>query len=89
MDINEINIVTGELTKRHFGEDSLINSDAVGNLSDGAEWYAQRVVDLIRQRYTVAEELAIQRQRYDKPLEFDEYYNYCEECKLKAKNVQL
>lgn len=89
MDINEINIVTGELTKRYFGEDSLINSDAVGDLSDGAEWYAQRVVDLIRQRYTITEELAIQRQRFDKPLEFDEYFSYCEECKLKAKNVQL
>ena len=51
--------------------------------------YEDKVVESIRQMYTIDEELAIIRQRETKPTEFDEYFSYCEECKLKAKNVQL
>ncbi len=47
--------------------------------------YEERVVSLIRERYSLDEELAIQRQRDTKPEEFEAYFNYCEECKMRAK----
>lgn len=48
--------------------------------------YGQEVNRLIRERYkTVADELAILRQRDEKPEEYAEYTAFCEECKAKAK----
>lgn len=47
--------------------------------------YEQRVVQLIREKYTIDDELAILRQRDSKPEEFEDYNAYCEECKAKAK----
>ena len=47
--------------------------------------YDERVVSLIRERYSLDEELAIQRQRDTKPEEFQAYFDYCEECKQRAK----
>lgn len=43
--------------------------------------YAERVEYLIRKRYTISDELAILRQREDKPEEFEEYNEFAEECK--------
>ena len=47
--------------------------------------YEEKVVSLIRERYSLDEELAIQRQRDTKPDEFKVYFDYCEECKIRAK----
>lgn len=47
--------------------------------------YEERVVQLIREKYTMDDELAILRQRDIKPEEFAEYNAYCEECKIQAK----
>lgn len=47
--------------------------------------YEQHVIDLIRQKYSLDEELAIQRQRDTKPIEFQQYFDYCEQCKISAK----
>lgn len=47
--------------------------------------YGEKVVSLIREKYSLDEELAIQRQRDTKPEEFNEYFAYCEECKERAK----
>lgn len=47
--------------------------------------YEEQVSLLIRQRYSLDEELAIQRQRDTKPEEFNEYFDYCEECKKQVK----
>ena len=47
--------------------------------------YEEKVVSLIREKYSVDDELAIQRQRDTKPDEFNEYFAYCEKCKEKAK----
>lgn len=47
--------------------------------------YEERVVELIRQRYSLDEELAILRQRDSKADEFEEYNTYCEQCKAQAK----
>ena len=49
------------------------------------EAYEELINDLIRERYTINQELAIQRQRDEKPDEFSVYYNYAEWCKEKAK----
>lgn len=49
--------------------------------------YGELVENLIRQRYSLSEELAILRQRYTKLEEFDEYNAYAEQCKAKAKSL--
>lgn len=48
--------------------------------------YKLRIVDLIRQRYSMDDELAIQRQRDIKVKEFDEYNQFAESCKEIAYN---
>lgn len=47
--------------------------------------YEERVVQLIREKYTIDDELGILRQRDSKPEEFAEYNEYCENCKKIAK----
>lgn len=48
--------------------------------------YENKIVALIRQKYNVNQELAILRQRDAKPLEYQEYYDYVEQCKEQVKN---
>ena len=47
--------------------------------------YAIRVDELIREKYSLSNELAILRQKDIKPEEWQAYNAYCEECKRKAK----
>ena len=47
--------------------------------------YEQRVVDRIRAKYTVDDELAILRQRDTKPEEFSEYNAFVEKIKAEEK----
>lgn len=47
--------------------------------------YEALVVSYIREKYTINDELSIIRQKDTKPDEFNEYNNYIEECKAKAK----
>lgn len=49
--------------------------------------YEKKVEKLIREKYSISQELAILRQKETKPEEFDEYNAYAEECKTKAKAV--
>lgn len=51
--------------------------------------YENRVVELLRKKYSLDQELAILRQRDDKPEEFRAYSAYAEECKLQAKQEIL
>lgn len=46
----------------------------------------QSIVNEIRKKYSVNDELAILRQRDVKVAEFEEYNNYAEQCKLKFPN---
>lgn len=48
--------------------------------------YAQRVSEYIREKYSIDDELAILRQKDEKPEEYAEYYAYAEECKKKARS---
>lgn len=50
------------------------------------ELYKDRIVALIRQRYSTDDEIAILRQRDVKPEEFDEYNAYVESCKQTVHN---
>lgn len=47
--------------------------------------YETLVEKYIREKYTVSNELAILRQKDDKPEEFKEYHDYAESCKARAK----
>ena len=47
--------------------------------------YEEYVNMLIREKYTLSQELAILRQRDSKPEEYAAYNAYCEQCKAKAK----
>lgn len=49
--------------------------------------YNDKVNLLIRQRYSLSEELAVLRQREEKPAEYQQYYEYCEQCKTKVKGL--
>lgn len=48
--------------------------------------YKTTIDKLIRQRYSVSDEIAILRQRASKSDEYAEYNAYCEECKAQAKS---
>ena len=47
--------------------------------------YGARVSELIREKYSLDSELAILRQRDEKPDEYQAYFAFCEECKSRAK----
>lgn len=47
--------------------------------------YEERVVELIRMRYSIDDELRNIRMRDTDPETFNEYYAYVEECKQQAK----
>ena len=49
--------------------------------------YGELVNLFIRERYSLSEELAIIRQKDEKPEEYQAYYDYCEECKKRAKQI--
>ena len=47
--------------------------------------YPNLVSRLIRERYSVDDEMAILRQRDTKPDEYEAYNAFCEDCKAKAR----
>lgn len=51
--------------------------------------YARQVEQLVAERYSVTEEIAILRQRDTKPGEYESYYSYVEECKERAKELLI
>ena len=48
--------------------------------------YEEAVEAEIAKHYTIKQELAIQRQKEEKPQEYAEYYAYCEACKEYVKS---
>ena len=55
----------------------------LNNISE--QRYKQRIIELLRQKYTLDDELSILRQRDTKPEEFNEYNAFVEKCKATAK----
>lgn len=49
--------------------------------------YEELVNEFIRERYSASDEFAVIRQKDEKPEEFEAYYSYCEECKLRARQI--
>ena len=76
----EYKIIDGELINASDESKQLSDAEYLKSLS-----YEEKVVALIREKYSLDEELAIQRQRDTKPDEFKTYFDYCEECKERAK----
>lgn len=58
-----------------------VEKEKINNLE-----YKATIDKLIRQRYSVSDEIAILRQRDSKPEEYTEYNAYCEECKAQTKS---
>lgn len=84
----EIDDVYSDCQESDFNDDltfSIEKYNARKQKQDNDE-YENKVVALIRQKYNVNQELAILRQRDAKPQEYQEYYNYVEQCKKQVKN---
>lgn len=47
--------------------------------------YKKQVVSGIRTKYSVEDEIAILRQKGEKPLEYQAYFDFCEQCKAEAR----
>ena len=81
-----------EIPREQFDLYKKVGFDSNGDLlvepkteADIKKDYEDAVVKMIRQRYSLDQELAILRQRDSKPQEFYEYNNYVELCKAEAK----
>lgn len=68
----------------HLSVEQCEEVDEIPNIRN-EEDYGNQVNDLIRRRYSLSEELAILRQKDEKPDEYRVYFAFCEECKAKAK----
>ena len=75
------NAQTGEVTTRELTPEEIAQME---NMPQPEITYEEKVVSLIRQRYSIDDEFAIQRQRETKPDEWQEYFDYCEWCKNEA-----
>jgi len=68
----------------------LENWDIQGySLNEDGETYTvqavHKLIPLIRKRYSMDDEMAIQRQKKTKPVEFQAYFEYVELCKTSLK----
>lgn len=84
----EIDDVYSDCQESDFNDDltfSIEKYNARKQKQDNDE-YENKIVALIRKKYNVNQELAILRQRDAKPLEYQEYYEYVEQCKKQVKN---
>ncbi len=80
-------------TESYFKRSTLLPGDTVDKFEEvdaipeqPSFDYNEEVNNMIRQRYSLSEELAILRQRDTKPEEFAAYNEYAEYCKVEVKN---
>lgn len=80
---SDFDIVDGKynFNVTNFNTRITVEKETVKNLE-----YKTTIDGLIRQRYSVSDEIAILRQRDIKPEEYAEYNAYCEQCKAQAKS---
>lgn len=83
-------------TESYFKRSTLLPGDTAGNFEEVDEVpeetgtnYNEEVNSMIRQRYSLSEELAILRQRDSKPDEFEAYNEYAEYCKVEVKRRMI
>ena len=81
--------INGELIKRELSDNELAEMQEQQTQEEKEYWlnisYDEAVNAEIRKRYTESQEFAILRQKEEKPDEYAEYYNYCEQCKQYVK----
>ena len=75
--------VTRDVTAEEEAEIKVQETQQYNNIS-----YEDLVTQFIREKYSLNDELALSRQRDTKAEEFNTYYEYCEECKVKAKEIK-
>lgn len=84
----EIDDKYSDCQESDFDEDLTFNLEKYNTRKQvlANEEYENKIVALIRKKYNVNQEFAILRQRDAKPLEYQEYYDYVEQCKEQVKN---
>jgi hypothetical protein len=75
-------LVVDSPTTSHYEE---IEESDIPRVEYPAPSYEQLVQSYIRERYSIDEELALNRQRETKVDEFKAYFDFCEACKTRAK----
>lgn len=72
-------------------EEIVFTDEQIAEMEEQAKvhQYESMIVSKIRQKYSVNQELALLRQRDSKPIEYNEYYEYVEQCKLEVKRRLL
>lgn len=79
----------GEINMKKYvnGEYIEMTEEEIAQIQSPSIPYERRVVDRIREVYSVDDELAILRQRDTKPEEFAEYNAFVENIKREERNV--
>ena len=85
-ELKEITVVEDGYRYYNVSEEMAIADGWVAVEVSKDDQYRQRIVELIHERYSVDDEIAILRQRDSKPEEFAEYNSYVEMCKSTARN---
>ena len=75
-----------EMTKQEIADLEKLQTEYEAHRYDGMS-YSDIVVMLIREQYSLDDELALHRQREIKLEEFETYNAFCEKCKEKAKEI--
>lgn len=65
--------------------DMFEEADAIPETLDREHEYEERVNSLVRERYTLSQELSLLRQKDSKSGEYRAYYEYAEGCKSRAR----
>lgn len=81
----EIDGVRSEMTSEEIQKQ--VEAERQAKKAYWSQDYNTLVNNEIRKRYSLSEELALSRQRLEKPDEFKRYFDYCEECKRRVKEV--
>ncbi len=80
---------------REMTPEEIAEHEAQAQAAEREYWqsipYDEAVNTEIRKRYSESQEFAILRQQEEKPQEYEQYYEYCEQCKafVKQKKEEL
>lgn len=77
---------------RDLTEEEISEREAEAQKAEAEYWanvdYNTAVEAEIAKRHTIQQELGIQRQKDEKPEEYETYYAYCEQCKAFVKEMK-
>ena len=86
-DFQNLHIGVSESLLLNLGYQKVIIDDSTAPEVPDTITYNNLVVSKIRNKYSIDDELAIIRQKEDKPDEFKAYDEYCEQCKSEVKSL--